>query len=46
MVALFGLLRLTENVSFGSNLVSPLTSTVMVWLVVPEANVTVPLALW
>src|SRR5437870_1942310 len=36
--------RLTVNVSSGSNVVSPLTLTVMVLLVSPGLNVSVPLA--
>jgi hypothetical protein len=44
MVALVGLPRLTRNVSLASGRVSPVTATVTVWLVVPGANVSVPLA--
>ena len=43
MVAPFGLLRLTKNVSLDSFMRSPRTVTLRVWLVVPGANVTVPL---
>src|SRR5437667_269590 len=44
MVALVAPDRLTKKVSLGSNLVSPLTLTVMVLLVSPGLNVSVPLA--
>ena len=43
MVALTGVSRLTKKVSVGSNLVSPTTCTVTVWLVSPGAKMTVPL---
>ena len=42
MSALVAPLRLTKNVSSGSAVASPLTWTVMVLLVSPGANVSVP----
>src|SRR5262245_25285296 len=36
--------RLTANVSFGSNVVSPFTVTLIVWVAVPGAKVSVPVA--
>ena len=42
MVAPLGLLRVTVKPSSGSTRVSPLTCTVMVWLLSPAAKVTVP----
>src|SRR5438552_3208437 len=44
IVALVAPDRVTVKVSSGSNLVSPLTVTVMVLLVSPALNVSVPLA--
>ncbi len=44
IVAWTGVSRSTVKVSSGSNLVSPLTTTCTVWLVMPGANVTVPVA--
>ena len=41
-VAFVGLLRDIATVSSGSLVVSPVTDTVIVWLVVPAANVSVP----
>ncbi len=38
-----GLVRFTVKVSSGSTLVSPLTCTVMFWVVWPARNVRVPL---
>ncbi|KAG1244788.1 hypothetical protein G6F68_015306 [Rhizopus microsporus] len=43
-LALTGLLRLTWKVSSGSTVVSPLTSTVIVCVVVPGGKLSVPLA--
>src|SRR5262249_7824250 len=43
IVALVGADRVTVNVSFGSNVVSPLTLTVMVLDVCPGVKVSVPL---
>ena len=44
MTAFAGLLRVTTKFSIGSAAVSPLTSTVTGRVVVPGANVSVPLA--
>ena len=41
-VAFVGLLRVTTTVSSDSLVPSPVTDTVIVWLVVPAANVSVP----
>ena len=46
MVALVGMLRFTKNVSFGSTTVSPRTRTVIVLLVSPGLNVSVPENVW
>ena len=46
MTPLFGLLRLTKKVSFGSASRSPFTSTVIVPLVWPAGIVSVPEAAW
>ena len=43
MVAPLALERLTKKVSLASSRVSPLTWTVMVWVVTPAANVNEPL---
>ena len=39
------LLKLTTTVSCGSTVVSPVTDTVMSWLVVPAVNISVPPAI-
>jgi hypothetical protein len=44
IVALTAVLRLTLNVSSVSNLESPLTATVMVFVVSPTLKVTLPVA--
>ncbi len=44
IVALVGLLSTTLNASSASGIVSPLTTIPRVWVVVPGANVSVPLA--
>jgi hypothetical protein len=46
IVAFVALERFTKNLSFGSNLMSPLTFTVAVPVVSPAGMVTVPLADW
>jgi hypothetical protein len=46
MAALLGLERLTKKVSFGSSSVSPLTSTVTVFVVCPAVKVRVPVFVW
>jgi hypothetical protein len=45
MFALTALVRLTSKVSFASSSVSPLTSTVTVFVVSPVRKVSCPLAL-
>ena len=43
IVALMGLERLTKKFSLNSAVLSPMTATVIVWLVVPGGKVSVPL---